>query len=116
MEENSKDDVTVKEDDVKRYRKVSLPDRDEYRLFSMYDGRRTTDDIHVGEEAVPNLKPSRTQQTIPDASGDARLDLDLGSMTALKWNQDQLQELVCKSAVTLFQQEPSGTPPQDTIL
>ena len=40
------------------------------------------DDIDAGEDATPEPKPSRTQQAIPDASSDARLDVDLGPMTA----------------------------------
>ena len=38
--------------------------------------------IDEGEDATPEPKPSLTQQDIPDASRDARLDVDLGSMTA----------------------------------
>ena len=44
-------------------------------------------DIDVGEDAIPEPKPSRTQQAIPDASSDARLDVHLESMTAQKWSQ-----------------------------
>ena len=44
------------------------------------------------------------------------LDVDLGSMTAQKWSQEQLQEPVCKSTITLLQQGLSGTSPQDIIL
>ena len=71
---------------------------DDHNLASL-DG----DDIDVGEDATPEPKPSRTQQDIPDASRDARLDVDLGSTTARKWSQEQLQEPVGKSAITLLQ-------------
>ena len=74
------------------------------------------DDIDIGEAATPEPKPSRTQQDIPDASRDARLDVDLGSMTAQKWSQEQLQEPVCKSAIILLQQDLSGAFPQDILL
>ena len=74
------------------------------------------DDIDVGEDATPKPKPSRIQQDIPDASRDARLDVHLGSMTAQKWNQEQVQEPVCKSAITLLQQGLSGASPQDIML
>ena len=74
------------------------------------------DDIDVGEDATPEPKPGRTQQDIPDASRDARLDVDLGSMTAQKWSQEQLQESVCKSAMTLLQQGLGGASPHDIIL
>ena len=74
------------------------------------------DDIDVGEDATPEPKPSRTQQDIPDASRDARLHVDLGSMTAQKRSQEQLQEPVCKSAITLLQQNLSGASPQDIII
>ena len=66
--------------------------------------------------ATPERKPNRTQQAIPDASSDARLDVDLAAMTVLKWSPEQLQEPVCKSTIALLQQGPSGTPPQDIIL
>ena len=46
------------------------------------------DDIDVGEDAIPEPKPSRTQQDIPHASRDARFDVDLGSMTAQKWSHE----------------------------
>ena len=49
-------------------------------------------------------------------SRDARLDVDLGSMTAQKWSQEQLQEPVCKSAMTLLQQGLGGASPHDIIL
>ena len=74
------------------------------------------DDIDVGGDATPEPKPSRTQQDIPDASRDARHDVDLGSMTAQKWSQEQLQEPVCKSTITLLQQGLGGASPQDIIL
>ena len=76
-----------------------------------------TDDIDVGEDAAPEPNPSRTQQDIPDVSRDSRLDVDLGSMTAEKWSQEQLQEPVCKSAMTLLQQQGlGGASPHDIIL
>ena len=75
-----------------------------------------TDDINVGEDATPEPNPSRTQQDIPDMSRDARLDVDLGSMTAPKWSQVQLQEPVCKSAMTLLQQGLGGASPHDITL
>ena len=64
---------------------------------STKDGATVRKDDHNlaspdGEEPEP--KPSRTQQDIPDASRDARLDVDLGSMTAQNWSQEQLQEPV----------------------
>ena len=68
--ESSKDDATEKKDD----HELSSPDREE-SLMS---------DIDVGQDGTPEPKPSRTQQTIPDASSDARLDVDLGSMTVQK--------------------------------
>ena len=74
------------------------------------------DDIDVVEDATPEPKPSRTQEDIPDASRDARLDVDLGSMTAQEWSQEQLQEPVCKNTITLLQQGLSGASPQDIIL
>ena len=74
------------------------------------------DNIDVGEDATPEPKPSRTQEDMPDASRDARLDVDLGSMTAQKWSQEQLQEPACKSTITLLQQGLSGTSLKDIIL
>ena len=74
-----------------------------------------TDDIDVCEDAIPEPNPSRTQQDIPDVSRDGRLDADLGSMTAQKWSQEQLQEPVCKSAMTLLQQGLGGASPHDII-
>ena len=73
-------------------------------------------DIDVGEDATPEPTSSRTQQVIPDVSRDARLDVDLGLMTAQMWSQEQFREPVCKSAITLLQQGPSGTSPQDIVL
>ena len=75
-----------------------------------------TDDIDLGEDATPEPNPSRTQQDIPDVFRDARLDVDLGSMTAQKWSQEHLQEPVCKSAMTLLQQGLGGASPHDIIL
>ena len=72
--------------------------------------------IDVGEDATPEPNPRRTQQDIPDVSRDARLDVDLGSMTAQKWSQEQLQEPVCKSAITLLQQGLGGASPHDITL
>ena len=74
------------------------------------------DDTDVGEDATPEPKSSRTQQDIPDVSRDARLDVELGSMTTQKWSQEQLQEPVCKSAMTLLQQALGGASPHDIIL
>ena len=74
------------------------------------------DDIDVGKDATPEPKASRTQQDIPDASRDARLDFDLESMTSQKWSQEQLQEPVCKSTITLLQQGLSDASPQDITL
>ena len=74
------------------------------------------DDIDVGEDATHQPNPSRTQQDIPDVSRDARLDVDLGSMTAQKWSQEQLQEPVCKSTITLLQQGLGGASPHDITL
>ena len=89
---------------------------DDHNLASPDGEKPLIDDIDVGEDETPKPKPSRTQQDIPDASRDARLDVDLGSMTAQKWSQEQLHEPVCKSAITLLQQGLSGTSPQDIIL
>ena len=75
-----------------------------------------TDDIDIGEDATLEPKPSQTQQDIPDVSRDARLDVDLGSMTTQKWSQEQLQEPVCKSAMTLLQQGLGGVSPHDITL
>ena len=72
--------------------------------------------IDVGEDATPGPNPRRTQQDIPDVSRDARLDVDLGSMAAQKWSQEQLQEPVCKSAITLLQQGLGGASPHDITL
>ena len=88
---------------------------DDHNLASPDGEESLIEDIDVGEDATPEPKPSRTQQDTPDASRDARLDVDLGSMTAEKWSQEQLQELVCKCAITLLQQGLSGTSPQDII-
>ena len=49
-------------------------------------------------------------------SRDARLDVDLGSMTAQTWSQEQLQEPVCQSAITLLQQGLGGASPHDITL
>ena len=73
-------------------------------------------DIDVGEDATPEPNPSRTQQNIPHVSRDARLDVDLGSMTAQKWSREQLQDPVCKSAMTLLGQGLGGASPHDIIL
>ena len=100
---SSMDDATEKEDD----HKLASPDREESLMG----------DIDGGEDAIiPEPKSSRTQPAILDAAGDARLDVDLGSMAVQKWSQEQLQELVCRSTITLLQQGPSGTSPQDVIL
>ena len=94
---NTKDGATVRNDDDN----LASPDGEELLI----------DSIDVGEDATPEQKASRTQQDIPDASRDARLDLDLGSMTAQKWSQEQLREPVCKSAMTLVQQGLGGASP-----
>ena len=75
-----------------------------------------TVDIDVGEDATPEPNPSRTQLDIPDVSRDARLDVDLGSMTTQKWSQEQFQEPVCKSAMTLLQQDLGSASPHDITL
>ena len=85
---SSKDDATEKEDD----HKLASPDKEESLMG----------DIDVGEDAIPEPKPSRTQQAILDTASDARLDVDLGSMTVQKWSQEHLQEPVCESAISLF--------------
>ena len=100
--ESSKEDATEKADNPK----LSSTDRE----------KSLTDDIDVGEDTIPEPKPSRTQQAISITSSDARLDLDLGLMSVRKWSQEQLQEPVCKGTITLLQQGPSGTSPQDIIL
>ena len=56
---SSKEDATEKGDD----KKISSTDREESLMG----------DIDVGEDAIPEPKPSKTQQAIPDASSDARL-------------------------------------------
>ena len=89
---------------------------DNHNLASPNGEKPLNDDIDVGEDATPEPKPSRTQQDIPDACRDAQLDVDLGSMTAQKWSQEQLQEPVCKSIITLLQQGLSGASLQDIIL
>ena len=88
----------------------------DHKLASPDEEEPLIDDIDVGEDATPEPKPSITQQDIPDTSRDARLAVDPGSMTAQKWSQEQVQEPVCKSTITLLQQGLSGTPPQDIIL
>ena len=70
---STKDGATVRSDD----HNLASPDGEEPLI----------DDNDVGEDATPEQKPSRTPQDIPDASRDARLDVDLGSMTAQKWSQ-----------------------------
>ena len=100
--ESSKDDATEK--------------RDNQKLLSTDRKESLMGDIDVGEDAISELKPSRTHQVSPDASSDARLDFDLGSMTAQTWSQEHLQKPICKSTITLLQQGLSGTPPQDIIL
>ena len=89
---------------------------DDHNLPSPDGEELLIDDIDVGEDVTPEPKPSRTQQDIPDASRDARLDVNLGSITAQKWSQEQLQEPVCKSTITLLQQGLSGASPQDITL
>ena len=89
---------------------------DNHNMASPNEEEPLIDDIDVGEDATSEPKPSRTQQDIPDASRKARLDVDLGSMTAQKWSQEQLQEPVCKSKITLLQQGLYGASPQDIIL
>ena len=88
----------------------------DYNLASLDGEEPLIDDIDVGEDATPEPNPSQTQQDIPDVSRDARLDVDLGSRTAQKWSQEQLQEPVCKSAMTLFQQGLGGASPHDIML
>ena len=89
---------------------------DDHNLASPNDEEPLINDIDIGEDTRPEPKPSRTQQDIPDASRDARLDVDLGSMTAQKWSQEQLQEPGFKSAMTLLQQGLGGASPHDIIL
>ena len=101
-EGNTKDGATVKSGD----HNLASPDGEEPLI----------DDIDVGEDATPEPNPSRTQRDIPDMSIDARLDVDLGSMTAQKWSQEQLREPVCKSAMTLLQQGLGGASPHDITL
>ena len=86
-EGNTKDGATVRSGD----HNLASPDGEEPLI----------DDIDVGEDATPEPNPSRTQQDIPDVSRDARLDVDLGSMTAQQWSREQLQEPVCKSTQSL---------------
>ena len=74
------------------------------------------DEIDVGEDATREPNPSQTQQDIPDVSRDARLDVDLGSMTAQTGSQEQLQEPVRKSAMTLLEQDLGGASPHDITL
>ena len=54
----------------------------DHKLASLDGEEPLIVDIDVCEDATPEPKPGRTQQAIPDASRDARLDVDLGSMTA----------------------------------
>ena len=89
---------------------------DGHNLASPNGEEPLIDDIDVGEDAIPEPNPSRTQQDIPGVSRDARLDVDLGSMTAQTWSQEQLQEPVCKSAITLLQQGLGGASPHAIIL
>ena len=93
-EGSTKDGATIRSGD----HNLASPDGEE----PLIDG------IDVGEDATPEPNPSRTQQDIPDVSRDSRLDIDLGSMTAQKWSQEQLQEPVCKSTITLLQQGLGG--------
>ena len=88
----------------------------DHNLASSNREEPLTDDIDVGEDATPEPNPSRTQQDIPNTSRDARLDVDLGSITAQKWSQEQLQEPVCKSSMTLLQQGLGGASPHDITL
>ena len=67
--------------------------KNDHKLASPDKEKSLVDKSDVGEDAIPLPKPSRTQQATPDASSDARLDVDVGSMTAQKWSQEQLQEL-----------------------
>ena len=101
-EGSTKDGATVRSGD----HNLASPDGEEPLI----------DDIDVDEDATPEPNPSRTQQDIPDVSRDARLDVDLGSMTAQKWSQEQLQEQVCKSTITLLQQGLGGASPHDITL
>ena len=77
---STKDGATVRND----YHNLASPDEEEPLI----------DDIDVSKDATSEPKPSQTQQDIPDASRDVRLDVDLGSMTAQKWSREQLQEPV----------------------
>ena len=99
---STKDGATVRSGD----HNLASPDGKEPLLYN----------IDVGEDATPEPNPSRTQQDIPDVSRDAPLDVDLGSMTAQMWSQEQLQEPVCKSTTTLLQQGLGGASPQDITL
>ena len=69
---STKDSATVRNDG----HNLASPDGEESLI----------DYIDVGEDETPEPKPSRTQQDNPDAPRDARLDVDLGSMTAQKWS------------------------------
>ena len=67
----------------KRSTKYGATVRNDGHYLASPDGEEPLiDDIDVGEDATPEPKPSRTPQDIPDASRDARLHVDLGSMTA----------------------------------
>ena len=61
---------------------------DDHNLASSDGEEPLIEDINVGEDATPEPKPSRTPQDITDASRDARLNFDLGSMTAQTWSQE----------------------------
>ena len=120
LEEDDTREIYVGTEQVvasKRSTKDGAPIRsDDHNLASPDGEEPLIDDIDVGEDARPEPKPSRNQQDIPDASRDARLDVDLGPMTAQRWSQEQLQELVCKCTITLLQQGLSCASPQDIIL
>ena len=67
----------------KRSTKYGATVRNDDHYLASPDGEQPLiDDMDVGEDATPEPKPSRTQHDTPDASRDARLDVDLGSMTA----------------------------------
>ena len=100
--EDTNDGATVRSDD----HNLASPDGEEPLI----------DDIDVDKDTTPEPKPSRTPQDIPDASRDARLDVDLGLITAQNWSQEQLQEPVCKSAMTLLQEGLGGASPHDIVL
>ena len=84
-EEGDTNEIDVGTEQVTTSKKSSKDDAteiDKEKLSSTERNESLMGDIDVGEDAIPEPKPSRTQQAIPDVSSDARLDIDLGRRTA----------------------------------